>query len=99
MIGLVLFLIAVAVVAYVLFSNRFAGYRTKTAAWLTGIIGGVIPLAGDLGHQVLPYAFDISTYLKDLDWRQYLSESQVPFVMIGLGILFYVLRRMTGAST
>ena len=98
MIGIILLAVFVAGVAYVLFSDRFAGFRTKTAAWLTAILGGALPLAGDASQTFLPYAYDVSAYLKDLDWRQYLDASRAPYIMIGLGVLFYILRRMVKAT-
>ena len=95
MIWYIIFAIVLAVLAYVVFSDRFKGYRTQIAASLTAGIGGALPLVHDFMGTLLPYASDVVTYLRDLDWRQYASAETVPYIMLGLGVGFYVLRRMT----
>jgi hypothetical protein len=77
------------------FSPWLKGFRTQIAAALTAFIGGVLPLIGDAWRAILPYSYDVVGYLKDLDWRQYLTAQMVPYVMIGIGVIFYILRRMT----
>lgn len=81
--------------AVILFSPWLKGFRTQIAAALTAVIGGVLPLLGDAWRAILPYSYDVVGYLKDLDWRQYLTAQMVPYVMIGIGVIFYILRRMT----
>ena len=95
MIGYIIFCILLAAAAYAVFSSRFTGYRTQIAASITAGVGGVLPLLNDLLAPALPYASDIATYLKDLDWRQYASAEKAPWIILGTGILFYILRRMT----
>ena len=95
MIGYIIFVILLAVVAYAVFSKRFTGYRTQIAASITAAAGGGLPLLGDLIAPALPYASDIATYLKDLDWRQYVGVEKAPWIILGTGIVFYILRRMT----
>ena len=94
MIGYIL-VILLAVVAYAVFSSRFTGWRTKIAATFTAVVGGLLPLLGDLLAPALPYASDIATYLKDLDWREYVGADNAPWIVLGTGILFFILRRMT----
>ena len=91
---IILGLLAVAV-GVVLFSPWLKGFRTQIAAALTAFIGGALPLIGDAWRAVLPYSYDVAGYLKDLDWRQYLTPQMAPWIMIGLGVIFYILRRMT----
>lgn len=93
--GLILALVIVGALAAILFSDLFKGLRTQIAAWLVGILGGVLPLLGDWWTTIMPYSLDIVTYLKDLDWRTYISANKAPYIMVGMGILFYILRRMT----
>ena len=95
MIWYIIFAIVLAVLGYVVFSDRFKGYRTQIAASLTAGIGGVLPMLHDVMGTLLPYASDVVTYLRDLDWRQYVSAEKAPWVILGMGIVFYILRRMT----
>jgi hypothetical protein len=97
MLGLLFFAIVAAAIIYVMLSPRMVGFRTKTVAWITGVAGGVIPAISSVAAVVLPYGVDITTYLKDLDWRQYVDPSYAPAIIIGMSVLFYVLRRMTTA--
>ena len=95
MLGFIVFIILLAVIGYVVFSPRFTGYRTQIAAYITATIGGVLPMLHDFLAPALPYASDILAYLKDLDWRTYLSPDKAPYIIIGTTILFFILRRMT----
>lgn len=95
MVGYIILGLLLLVVGFVLFSPWLKGFRTQIAAALTAIIGGVFPLLGDVWAAILPYSYDVVGYLKDLDWRQYLSAQMAPWVMIGVGVVFYILRRMT----
>src|SRR5687767_11405988 len=91
---IILGLIAVAV-GVVLFSPWLKGRRTQIAASLTAMLGGVLPMMHEFLAPILPYASDVVTYLKDLDWRQYVSADKAPWIMLGMGVVFYILRRMT----
>ena len=95
MLGFIIFAIILAAIGYAVFSPRFTGRRTQIAASITAVFGGILPLLNDLLAPALPYASDIATYLKDLDWRQYASAEKAPWIILGTGIVFYILRRMT----
>lgn len=95
MLGFIILGLIAVVVGFVLFSPWLKGFRTQIAAALTATVGGVLPLIGDAWRSMLPYSYDVAGYLKDLDWRQYLTAQMAPWVMIGIGVIFYILRRMT----
>lgn len=95
MLGYLIFGLIAVVVGLVLFSPWLKGFRTQTAAGLTAAIGGVFPLLADAWVAVLPYSYDVVSYLKDLDWREYMDADKAPYIMIGLGVAFYILRRIT----
>lgn len=95
MLGYIIFGIILVGIAFVVFSPWLKGRRTQIAASITAAVGGVLPLLNDLLAPALPYASDIATYLKDLDWRQYASAEKAPWIILGTGIVFYILRRMT----
>ena len=80
---IILGLLAVAV-GVVLFSPWLKGFRTQIFGALTVIWGAAVPLLTQ-----------ITDYLQTLDWRQYLTPQMAPWIMIGLGVIFYILRRMT----
>jgi hypothetical protein len=96
--GLFLAVALIAAIGFILFSPMFKRFRTQIAAALTAGIGGLLPALHDWAATALPYANDVVVYLKDLDWRQYLSPQFAPYAMIGLGVLFYILRRMTNTA-
>lgn len=95
MLGYIILAIIVAGIVLVLFSPWFKGRRTQIAASLTAMLGGVLPMLHDFLAPILPYANDVVTYLKDLDWRQYVSAEKAPWIILGTGVVFYILRRMT----
>ena len=98
MIGYIILGLLFVALAFILFSPGLKGFRTQIAAALTAGIGGLLPVIHDFAATVMPYASDVVTYLKDLDWRQYVSPQSAPYIMIGLGVVFYILRRMTSTA-
>ena len=74
----------IAVLA-VMFLPAFRGFRTQIVAW-----AGTIGIGG-----VLPYLSEAFGYLNGLDWRQYITPEYAPALMIGVGLIFVVLRKMT----
>lgn len=95
MLGYILFAIILIAIGLVVLSPMFKGYRTQIAASLTAMIGGLLPMLHDFLAPILPYASDVVTYLKDLDWREYVSAEKAPWIILGTGVVFYILRRMT----
>lgn len=79
-------LIALSVV--LAFGPWFQGYRTYLSGFLTALWSGLLPIA----HEYLPLALDASTYLKGLDWTQYVAKDKAPFIVLGVTLLFMVLK-------
>jgi MFS family permease len=84
MTGFILFAILAAAICYLLVSDRFKGRRTELFGYATAAFGGVTPLLGD-----------VFGYLKTLDWQQYVPPQQAPWILLGLGLLVVVFRRIT----
>jgi hypothetical protein len=85
MLALILFAL-VAVSLVVAFGPWFKGWRTQTFGALTSAWAGG-----------LPFLAELSAYLKDLDWTQYVSAKAVPGVILALTVIFMWLRyRTTG---
>ena len=77
-------IIVLAAFGFFLFSPMLKGWRTQIAATTVTVGGGVVP-----------YAADAFGYLNAFDWRSYLDMRYVPAVMIGVGVTFAILRKMT----
>jgi glycerol-3-phosphate acyltransferase PlsY len=69
------------------FGPWFKSYRTVAYGWLTAAWAAILPIAGD-----------ITGYLKDLDWRQYVAPEQAPWVILAVTILFITLRHRTNSA-
>ena len=95
MLGYIIFGLILVAIGFVIFSPWLQGRRTQIAASLTAMLGGILPMLHDFLVPILPYASDVVTYLKDLDWRQYVSADKAPWIILGTGVVFYILRRMT----
>lgn len=78
-------LIFTALVLAFMFMPVFKGFRTQIVAWV-----GTIGIGG-----ILPYLADTFSYLNGLDWRQYITPEYAPVLMIGIGVVFVILRKMT----
>jgi hypothetical protein len=78
-------IILTAAVLAVMFTPACKGFRTQIIAW-----AGTIGLGG-----ILPYLAEVFGYLHGLDWRQYITPDYAPALMIAVGVVFVILRRMT----
>lgn len=66
------------------FLPQLKGWRTQIFASITAVGGGLLPLMGD-----------IFTYLDGLDWRQYLKPEHAPWMILAIGIIVLILRKLT----
>ena len=80
---IILIIIAAALVA--LFAiPALKGFRTRIFGLAVSVIGGVLPIANDLFG-----------YLQGLDWTQYVSTKNAPFIMLAIGVIVIILRYLT----
>ena len=78
-------LIALTLIAVLIaFGPWFKSYRTMIFGTLSGLITAGLPLLSE-----------VFAYLKDLDWREYVTAEKAPWVILAITVLFMVLRFRT----
>jgi hypothetical protein len=80
----IILLVLIAASLAVAFLPQLKGFRTQAFAVMSAIWTAVLPLLGD-----------IFSYLKDLDWRQYVSPEQAPWLILAVTLVFMGLRYVT----
>ena len=84
MTGFLAFVIIITIWIGLLFATPLKGYRTKIAAGLAGVGGGLLPL---LAEAFAP--------LNSFNWMQYTDPRIAPWIMLAVGIVFAMLRHAT----
>jgi hypothetical protein len=80
---IVLPLVILAILA-ILFLPRLKGWRTQFFGAASVVVSAAMPLLAE-----------ITGYLKDLDWREYVGMAYAPYAVAGMAVVFMVLRYVT----
>lgn len=84
MTGFIILLVIVAAGVALIFCKRLEGWRTRIAALVTAVAGGALPLLSEVFQP-------LSTF----DWMKYTDPKIAPWIMLGVGVVFAMLRYAT----